>query len=361
MATAQVRPRGGSGETHPAAPALPAAQLRQMYSDMLLARLTDERCWLLNRGGKAPFVISCQGQEAVQVGSVHALDRKLDWFAPYYRDLGVVMSLGMTPEEILRSVLGKQGDPNSGARQMPSHFGSRRLRIISQGSPVGTQCLHAVGTALASKIKGDGAVSINYVGEGGTSQGDWHEALNFASIHRLPVIFMVENNSYAISVPIGLQMAVKDVASRAQGYGMPGVVVDGQDPVAVFHATKEAADRARSGGGPTLIEAKTHRFTSHSSDDDQRVYRASEELSQEAAQDPIPRFSQVLKEAGLMSDQEEVALRAELQLEVDRATQAAEDAPTPDPEEVFLHVYGESGPSGQDLSGDPRFDFGDRA
>lgn len=331
-----------------------------MYSDMLLARLTDERCWLLNRGGKAPFVISCQGQEAVQVGSVHALDREIDWFAPYYRDLGVVMSLGMTPAEILRSVLGKAGDPNSGSRQMPSHFGSRRLRVISQGSSVGTQCLHSVGAALASKIKGDGAVSINYVGEGGTSQGDWHEAMNFASIHRLPVIFMVENNSYAISVPLTLQMAVKDVAVRAEGYGMPGVVVDGQDPLAVFRVTREAAERARRGEGPTLVEAKTHRLTSHSSDDDQRVYRESDELREEAAHDPIPRFRQVLLEAGVMSEADEKTIRAGLQAQVDASTQAAEEAPMPEPTDAFLHVYGEAGPSGAaELGGEPRFDPGE--
>jgi len=206
----------------------PAIQL-EMYRAILTARMTDERCWLLNRGGQAPFVISCQGQEGGQVGSVFALDRTQDWFAPYYRDLAVVMALGMTPEEILKSVMARAGEPNSGARQMPSHFGSRRLRIISQGSAVATQCLHAVGVALAARTRGESALAITYVGEGGTSQGDFHEALNFASVHRLAVIFLVENNSYAISVPQSLQMAITDVAERAAGYGMPGVVVDGQD------------------------------------------------------------------------------------------------------------------------------------
>src|SRR5438445_7493078 len=184
-------------ETRPATDptlGLGAETLREMYRVMLLARMVDERCWLLNRGGQAPFVISCQGQEGAQVGSVFALDRTQDWFAPYYRDLGVVMALGMTAEEILKSVMARAGDPNSGARQMPSHFGSRRLRIISQGSAVATQCLHAVGVALAAQVRGESALAITYVGEGGTSQGDFHEALNFASVHRLPVIFVVENN-----------------------------------------------------------------------------------------------------------------------------------------------------------------------
>lgn len=328
--------------------------MREMYRFMLLARMVDERCWLLNRGGKAPFVISCQGQEAVGVGTVFALDRDQDWFAPYYRDLAVVMALGMTAEDIFRSVLGRAGEPNSGARQMPSHFGSRRLRIVSQGSCVATQCLHSVGTALASRVRGETAVSINYVGEGGTSQGDWHEALNFASVHRLPVIFVVENNHYAISVPQALQMAVTDVAARAEGYGMPGVVVDGQDVVAVERATREAAARARAGEGPTLIEAKTHRFTSHSSDDDQRVYRDPGEIKQEAGDDPITHMRDRLQAAGLMSDGDEEALRQELRREIDAATEAAENAPSPSPDETLTHIYGESGPSGEELSGMPR-------
>ena len=328
--------------------------LREMYRAMLLARMVDERCWLLNRGGKAPFVISCQGQEGAQVGSVFALDRTQDWFAPYYRDLAVVLALGMTAEDIFRSVMGKAGDPNSGARQMPSHFGSRKLRIISQGSSVGTQCLHAVGTALASKSRGESAVSISYVGEGGTSQGDFHEALNFASVHRLAVIFLVENNSYAISVPQNLQMAVADVATRAQGYGIPGVVVDGQDVVAVYHATKAAADRARAGDGPTLIEAKTHRFTSHSSDDDQRLYRDLSELKEEAGDDPVIHFRDRLLADGLLTPEAAEKVRAELKQEIDAATEAAENAPNPRAEEALTHVYGEAGPSGEELSGMPR-------
>ncbi|HEY8739017.1 MAG TPA: thiamine pyrophosphate-dependent dehydrogenase E1 component subunit alpha [Candidatus Dormibacteraeota bacterium] len=336
------------------APEIETATLREMYRAMLLARMVDERCWLLNRGGQAPFVISCQGQEGAQVGSVFALDRTQDWFAPYYRDLAVVLALGETAQDILMSVMGKAGEPNSGARQMPSHFGNRKLRIISQGSSVGTQVLHAVGTALASKSRGESAVSISYVGEGGTSQGDFHEAMNFASIHRLPVIFFVENNNYAISVPLNLQMAVRDVAVRAAGYDMPGVVVDGQDVAEVYRATREAADRARAGEGPTLIEAKVHRFTSHSSDDDQRLYRPEEEIKQEATEDCLPRFREYVFEQGALSPDEEKSLRAELRAEIDRATQAAEDAPYPAPEDALLHVYGSEPPARDDLRGDPR-------
>ena len=349
-----VAGRQARGETLGLSP----TTLRDMYRAMLRARMVDERCWLLNRGGKAPFVISCQGQEGGQVGSVFALDRTQDWFAPYYRDLAVVMALGMTPEEILKSVMARAGEPNSGARQMPSHFGSRRHRIISQGSSVGTQCLHSVGAALAMKVRGEDAVSISYVGEGGTSQGDFHEAMNFASVHRLPVIFFVENNNYAISVPLNLQMAVRDVAVRAAGYDMPGVVVDGQDVLAVYKVTHEAADRARAGEGPSLIEAKTHRFTSHSSDDDQRVYREADEIAQEADNDPIPRFRDHLARLELLSDAQEKEIRAEILAEIDAATDAAENAPQPEPEDAMLHVYGAGGPSPEDLSGLPRWNPG---
>ena len=335
-------------------PGIEAATLREMYRAMLLARMVDERCWLLNRGGRAPFVISCQGQEAAQVGSVFALDRTQDWFAPYYRDLAVVLALGQTPQDILLSVMGKAGDPNSGSRQMPSHFGSRRLRIISQGSAVGTQALHAVGTALATRSRGETAVSISYVGEGGTSQGDYHEAMNFASVHRLPVIFFVENNSYAISVPQSLQMAIRDVADRAAGYDMPGVVVDGMDALEVYRVTREAADRARAGQGPTLVEAKVHRFTSHSSDDDQRVYRPEEELRLEAAEDCLPRLLEQLVGSGVMTVAQDNDLRAELLAEIDAATETAENAPFPRPEDALLHVYGSEPPSRDDLRGEPR-------
>ena len=346
-----VKPAAGSA---PVRAGLDAATQRAMYRAMLMARMTDERCWLLNRGGKAPFVISCQGQEGAQVGSVFALDFSQDWFVPYYRDLAVVMALGMTPAEIFLSVMGRAGDPNSGARQMPSHFGSRRLRIVSQGSSVATQCLHAVGTALASKSRGESAVSICYVGEGGTSQGDFHEALNFASIHRLPVIMFVENNQYAISVPQDLQMAIQDVAVRAAGYGIPGLVVDGQDVFEVHRVTSEAAARARAGEGPTLIEAKTHRLTSHSSDDDQRVYRPEEELKQEASEDAVPRFRDQLIKNGVFTAVDEKALRAELLAEIDAGTEAAENAPYPAAEETLLHIYGEGGPEPDELRGDPR-------
>ena len=233
-----------------------------MYRTMVTARLIDEAAFRLNRQGKAPFVVPVSGHEGCQVGTAWALERGRDVWLPYYRDLGVVLVAGMTPYEVLLGLFAKATDPTSGGRQMPAHWGSRRLGIMSHSSPIGPQIPHAAGIAYAVKYRGEDAVVACWFGEGATSEGDWHEGLNFAGIHRLPVIFICENNHYAISVPQSKQMAVEDVASRAAGYGFPGVVVDGNDPIACYAAMKTSVERARAGEGPTLIEAKTYRFSS---------------------------------------------------------------------------------------------------
>src|SRR5205807_7744684 len=180
---------------------LDADAMRAMYRHMVRARVLDERLWVLNRQGRAPFVISCQGHEAAQVGIAMALRPGYDWVAPYYRDLALTLVLGMTPLDHLLAVLARADDPNSGGRQMPAHYGCRRYNIITTGSSVGTQLLHATGIALASRMRGEDAVTFTSCGEGATSEGDFHEALNFAATCRLAVIFVVENNGFAISVP----------------------------------------------------------------------------------------------------------------------------------------------------------------
>src|SRR5690625_4803267 len=232
--------------------------------------------WLLNRTGKMPFVISCQGKEAAQVGAAFALDREKDYVAPYYRDVGVVLAFGMTATEIMLHGFGKAEDPNSGGRQMPGHFGQKKNRILTGSSPVATQVPHAVGVALAAKMEEKDFVTFVTLGEGSTNQGDFHEGLNFAGVHKLPVITMVENNGYAISVPVEKQLGAEKVSDCAKGYGMPGFTVDGNDPLAVYEVMKEARERAENGEGPTLVEAMTTRITSHSSDDDDRAYRDTE-------------------------------------------------------------------------------------
>ncbi|WP_305082498.1 thiamine pyrophosphate-dependent dehydrogenase E1 component subunit alpha [Oscillochloris sp. ZM17-4] len=318
---------------------LAPTMMRDMFRFMLLARALDERMWLLNRAGKAPFVISCQGHEAAQVGAALALDRTKDFTLPYYRGLGTVLVMGMTPAEIMLALFARAADPSSGGRQMPAHYSSRRLRIVTQSSPVGTQIPHAAGVALAEQIRGGDAVAWTSFGEGTASQGDFHEGINFAAVHRLPAIFQCENNEYAISVPQKMQMAVNSVADRGVAYGIPGVCVDGTDVLAMYEVTQRAVARARAGDGPTLIEARVVRLTAHSSDDNDRTYRSQHELRAMRQHDPIARFASYLHEHDLIAEDEERELREAIAAEVDAATEAAEQAPLPEPETLYDHVY----------------------
>ncbi|MCY8447270.1 3-methyl-2-oxobutanoate dehydrogenase subunit alpha, partial [Bacillus spizizenii] len=258
-----------------------------MYRTMLLARKIDERMWLLNRSGKIPFVISCQGQEAAQVGAAFALDREMDYVLPYYRDMGVVLAFGMTAKDLMMSGFAKAADPNSGGRQMPGHFGQKKNRIVTGSSPVTTQVPHAVGIALAGRMEKKDIAAFVTFGEGSSNQGDFHEGANFAAVHKLPVIFMCENNKYAISVPYDKQVACENISDRAVGYGMPGITVNGNDPLEVYQAVKEARERARRGEGPTLIETISYRLTPHSSDDDDSSYRGREEVEEAKKSDPL--------------------------------------------------------------------------
>ncbi len=316
-------------------------QALRMYEVMRLARAIDERMWLINRQGRAPFVISCQGQEGAQVGIAAAMRPGHDWVAPYYRDAGVVLWFGMTARDQMLSFFARREDPNSGGRQMPGHFGNRRLHILTGGSPVATQLLHAAGIALASKQRKEDAVTSAFFGEGAASQGDTHEAMNFAGVHKLALVFVCENNGYAISVPQSHQMAIKNVADRAAGYGFPGVVVDGNDVLACYEVARQAVDRARNGEGPTLIEAKTYRFTAHSSDDDDKRYRQAEEVAIWRQKDPIQRYAAYLREAGILLDAVEEEINDKVNQQVDDATDYAEQAPDPTPDDLTKFVYKE--------------------
>jgi 2-oxoisovalerate dehydrogenase E1 component alpha subunit len=239
----------------------------------------------------------------------------------------------------------KGADPSSGGRQMPGHYGSPEHHIVSVSSPVATQILHAVGIALAAKTRKLDQVAVAIMGEGSSNQGDVHEALNFAAIHKLPFVFIVENNGYAISVPAAKELSVKDVAVRAAGYGIPGVIVDGTDVLACYAAGRDAVDRARSGGGPTLIEAKVTRLTAHSSDDQETKYRTDEELAEGRTQDPLPIFRDQLRAAGVLTEEIEAAMRTDIAALVEDATDHAEAEPDPDPFTAVDHVYAERWPS----------------
>jgi 2-oxoisovalerate dehydrogenase E1 component alpha subunit len=320
---------------------IPRDTLLEMYAKMWQARRVSERALALHRAGVIHLAVPCDGHEAVQVGSALAMPPQRTVVFPYYRSWAAVQAYGMTPLDIFFAVFAKSEDPSSAGRQMPGHFCRADLRIITTSSVIATQLPQAAGAALASKIRGGNDIAITYFGDGATSEGDFHEGLNWAAIHKLPVIFICENNEYAISVPLSKQSAVRDLALRAKGYGMPGVIVDGNDVVAVYRATQEAVERADRGEGPTFIEAKTYRTGPHTSDDDDRGYRPRDVTEMwRKERDPIVLFERRLREAGLLDDQSMAQMQARISDMIEAAITAAERAPHPDASEILDNVYG---------------------
>jgi 2-oxoisovalerate dehydrogenase E1 component alpha subunit len=313
--------------------------LLDMYYHLVLARALDERMLVVQRAGLTAFIASGQGHEGAQVGVMWATDRERDWLVPYYRSLAACLVKGMSARDLMLGLFSREDDPGSGGRQMPAHWADPRRKILSSSSPVGTQYLHAAGIAYAARVRGTDGVCVTSIGEGGTSQGDWHEAVNFAAVHRLPVVFMVENNRYAISVPARLQMAVEDVAARAAGYGIPGVVADGSDVLACYEAGREAVRRARSGEGPTLVECKVERLGSHTSEDNQEKYRPASDLEAARSRDPVVVFRHYLEGAGVLDSVHEGQIQRRVRAEVDDATDYAQARPMPDPSSLARHVY----------------------
>ncbi len=317
--------------------------LLDMYWYMLLSRRLDERAWILHRQGRIPFHISGMGHEACQVAAAFAINRGVDYVHPYYRDLALCLAIGITPRDFIVSLFGKVNESSSGARQMPSHFSYKPLNIFSMSSPVATQVPQAAGLAFAIKYRMDlglqdpndetqPRLALTSLGEGSTSQGEWHEGMNWAGVHNLPFICLVENNIYAISVPMEQQMAVSNVADRAPAYGVKGVIVDGNDILASYDAIAEARDRAYDGQGATLIEAKTYRPVPHSSDDDDRSYRSREEVAAWKQKDPIMRFQDVLIERGILTQAMVDDYEAKAKQMVDEAQAFTEAAPYPEVE-----------------------------
>ncbi len=323
---------------------LDASDAVAMYRTMVLSRMLDERVWMMNRQGKAAIAASAQGHEAAQVASVKALDPSRDHFLIYYRQFTAMLALGATPVEMLSGFLAKSGEPMSGARQFPLHGSHPRVDLFSFSNVVGTQLPQAVGVALADRLRGDsGRVTMVYFGDGAASQGDCHEAMNFAGIHRLPVLFFCENNGYATSVPLRRQMAIASAAERAAAYGFPGVSVDGRDMFAVYEATKKAADSIRAGGGPVLIEARVDRLLPHTTDDDHTRYRSPDDIGQMRDRDPVNLTEQTLKRRGLLDEQTDRAIKYEARRTVIDATDKAEALPYPDTEDMHDHLYAEPG------------------
>ena len=318
-------------------------KLREMYSKMVLTRLCDDRAFALNRQGKIPFAATCQGHEAVQVGAAFALRQGTDWLVPYYRDTCLALSFGVTAKEQLMCLFARREDIFSCGRQFPNHYSVPDRHIASISSIIAAHVTHGVGMALAFKMRKEPAVVLITFGEGATSEGEWHEAMNFASVHHVPCVFLCENNEYAISVPQRLQMAIQNVADRAAGYGIPGVICDGTDPVVTYSVVREAIERARRGDGPTLVEAKCYRAMSHTSDDNQLAYRTSEEIEAVKARDPIPKFEAWLKDRGIADDAFFAQARKDAAQEVDEATDWAEAQAPPSEADLYTYVYA-SGP-----------------
>jgi len=331
---------GTSRSRPPADTELGRESLLEVYRNALRARFIDTRILSLLKQGKIFFHIGCSGHEVAQAAVALALKPGHDWAYPYYRDLAFALQLGYTPREIFLEALHRIGGPSSNGYAMPFHYGHRRWRIVSQSSPTGTQYLQAVGTAMGAMK--DGADEVVYVssGEGATSEGEFHEAINWAARWKLPVIFVIQNNKYAISVPVDDQTAGGSVFELVKGYqGLHRFRVDGCDFRETFQAASEAVATARAGKGPSLIEAETVRLLAHSSSDDQKKYREHEELEEDRKRDPIPRLEAYLLDRAVADDESLQRLRADTQAEINDAAEEATSQELPDPAHLEQYVY----------------------
>src|SRR5881296_3589792 len=330
---------------------LTKADLLDMYRLMLLSRRIDDREIQLKRQNKIFFQISGAGHEGVLVAAGKALRPSYDWFYPYYRDRALCLTLGMTPTEMFLSAVGAADDPNSGGRQMPSHWGHKQLNIVSQSSPTGTQFLQAVGCAEAwlrysrienlkdKPIQGDEIVYVS-AGDGTTSEGEWWEAMNSASNLKLPVLFLIEDNKYAISVPIEVQTAGGSVSKLVANF--PNLLieeVDGCDPIASYAALTRAADWCRQRKGPALVHAHVIRPYSHSLSDDEILYKPPREREAEAKRDAVTAFPKRLIEEGVATEAEIEAIKAQVEEEIQVAADMALASPQPKPETALQWVY----------------------
>ena len=323
-------------------PAVTNEQSLTLLRNMLLQRAVDSRGFQLNRQGKIAIAMGSEGHEAAQAGTGLAFERGQDLLYPYYRNTGILLACGFPLADLFRSQFARVTD-RTGGRSIINHVTAKGLGIASISSIIAAQCAHAVGAAYKLKyLKETGRAVFCQHGEGATSEGEWHEAMNFAAIHRLPVVFVCENNRWAISTPQDKQMANADVAARASGYGMPGAIVDGFDPIAVYETVRAARDRAVGGGGPTLVEAKCYRFLSHTTDDDDRTYRTRDEVEAQRKLDPVPAFEQRLLDGGIISQEELAALRVEITQTVNATTDSVEGEPQPEPGDLYGNVYADS-------------------
>lgn len=305
-----------------------------LYRRMALARRFDIQVTALTRQGRLATYPSALGQEACEIAAVAALGSD-DWLFPTYRDTIALLSRGVTPSEILSFF---RGEWHMG-------FDPYEHRISPQSTPLATQALHAVGLATAAKLKGDPVVALTFLGDGSTSEGDAHEAFNFASVWQAPTVFLVQNNGYAISVPYSKQSNARTLADRAIGYGMPGYFVDGNDVAAMFAVVSAAVQRARAGEGPTLIEGLTYRIESHTNSDDPTRYRDRAEVEQWRDRDPVARLDAYLQAVGALTDEVRLEITEAAEALATATRDAMNSSPELDPLELFDHVYAAERPA----------------
>jgi pyruvate dehydrogenase E1 component alpha subunit/2-oxoisovalerate dehydrogenase E1 component alpha subunit len=330
----------GDGSADPALdPGLSGETLLFLFRKMLLLRALDGKAVHLQRSGRIGFYVASEGQEAAEIGSGSALSEG-DWVFPSYRDQGVALVRGCPLSALVAQLFANGRDATKG-RQMPNHWCDRERRVVSVSSPVATQLPQAVGAAYAAKLRGETTAFVAYFGDGGSSTGEFHAAMNFAGVFRTPVVFFCSNNHYAISLPFARQTASGSVAGKAAAYGLPGVRVDGNDVLAVRKATRDALDRARSGGGSTLIEAVTYRLGAHSTSDDPERYRSGEEVEGWRRKDPVRRFAAHLLRLGLIDEAGIEDAAEEARGEVNAAVKDCEAGPAVPAGSLVEDVYAE--------------------
>lgn len=320
-------------------------ELLQVYENMVLSRMLDEKMAILLRQGKGFFHMACSGHEAAQTAAAFNLRSAKDWFYPYYRDSAFTVGLGMTAKDHLLAFFAKSDDPSSGGRQMPHHYGKRDLNIVTQSSPTGTQYLQAVGCAMACKLNKKKEVVYVSSGEGTTSQGDFHEALNWSSREKLPVIFHIQDNDYAISVHISEQISGESIFSMVSGYQhLARFDVDGSDYFETHLAFKKAIDRARKGMGPAVIVSHVDRLKPHSSSDDHLKYRTKKEITEMEKNDPIKKFADECIANKIIKIEELDKLDKKLKNQVENDADWAESKDHPDSASATNHIYSENSP-----------------
>ncbi|MHA1975609.1 MAG: thiamine pyrophosphate-dependent dehydrogenase E1 component subunit alpha [Candidatus Hodarchaeales archaeon] len=318
-------------------PIIPEKKLVKMLEYMILVRLLDEKGMRLQRQGRISFSIPSTGQEATQIGAVAAL-KSDDWIFPAYREPGMAFYRGFPLIDLVNHWFANEKDPQKG-RRLPGLFGSKEYRYVNPSAPIGTQIVQAAGAGFTHKYLAEKIVNIVFFGDGATSSSDFHSGLNFGAVFKTPTIFFCQNNHWAISVPISKQTGAASLVDKAKGYGLPGIQIDGNDILAVYHAVFKATERARSGKGPTFIEAVTYRAGPHTSSDDPTRYRPKQDLEKWKKLDPITRFEKYLISKNLLTSDQPEKIRSAFDEEINNLISKAEKIDPPSMDTLFSDVY----------------------